>query len=101
MDITTTPAWSAALKSAAAISQTTLKDLFAQDSTRAETLSVEVSVGKDTMLVDFSKQNIDDTLKFFTCCSGNATSSNRLGEFVHMRSNTQNFFHHVNAIYID
>ena len=60
MDITTTPAWSAALKSAAAISQTTLKDLFAQDSTRAETLSVEVSVGEDTMLVDFSKQNIDD-----------------------------------------
>ena len=60
MDITTTPAWSAALKSAAAISQTTLKDLFAQDSTRAETLSVEVSVGEDTMLVDFSKQNVDE-----------------------------------------
>lgn len=60
MDITTTPAWSAALKSAAAISQTTLKDLFAQDSTRAEALSVEVSVGEDTMLVDFSKQNIDE-----------------------------------------
>ena len=42
MDITTTPAWSAALESAATISQTTLKDLFARDSTRAETLSIEV-----------------------------------------------------------
>lgn len=60
MDITTTPAWSAALKSAAAISQTTLKDLFAQDSTRAETLGVEVLVGEDAMLVDFSKQNVDE-----------------------------------------
>ena len=59
MDITTTPAWSAALKSAAAISQTTLKDLFAQDLSRVETLSVEVQLGEDTMLVDFSKQNVD------------------------------------------
>ena len=61
MDITTTPAWSAALDSAAAISQTTLKDLFDRDSSRAETLSVEVSVGKDVVLVDFSKQNIDES----------------------------------------
>ena len=61
MDITTTPAWSAALDSAAAISQTTLKDLFDRDSSRAETLSVEVSVGKDAVLVDFSKQNIDES----------------------------------------
>jgi len=60
VDITTTPAWSAALDSAAAISQTTLKDLFDRDSSRAETLSVEVPVGKDTMLVDFSKHNIDE-----------------------------------------
>jgi len=59
VDITTTPAWSAALKSAAAISQTTLKDLFAQDLSRVETLSVEVQLGEDTMLVDFSKQNVD------------------------------------------
>ena len=59
MDITTTPAWSAALDSAAAISQTTLKDLFDGDSSRTETLSVEVLVGKDALLVDFSKQNID------------------------------------------
>jgi glucose-6-phosphate isomerase len=59
VDITTTPAWSAALKSAAAISQTTLKDLFAQDSSRVETLSVEVLVGEDAMLIDFSKQNVD------------------------------------------
>ena len=59
MDITTTPAWSAALDSAAAISQTTLKDLFARDSSRAETLSVEVPVGKDALLVDYSKHNID------------------------------------------
>ena len=60
MDITTTPAWSAALDSAAAISQTTLKDLFDRDSSRAETLSVEVSVGKDALLVDYSKHNIDE-----------------------------------------
>ena len=60
MDITTTPAWSAALESAATISQTTLKDLFARDSARTETLSVEVPVGKDALLVDFSKQNIDE-----------------------------------------
>jgi glucose-6-phosphate isomerase len=60
VDITTTPAWSAALDSAASISQTTLKDLFAHDSTRAETLSVEVSVGADALLADFSKQNIDE-----------------------------------------
>ena len=60
MDITTTPAWSAALDSAAEISQTTLKDLFDRDSSRAETLSVEVPVGKDTLLVDFSKHNIDE-----------------------------------------
>ena len=59
MDITTTPAWSAALDSAASISQTTLKDLFARDASRAETMSVEVSVGKDALLVDFSKHNID------------------------------------------
>jgi len=59
VDITTTPAWSAALDSAAAISQTTLKDLFDGDSSRTETLSVEVLVGKDALLVDFSKQNID------------------------------------------
>lgn len=59
MDITTTPAWSAALDSAASISQTTLKDLFARDASRAETMSVEVSVGEDALLVDFSKQNID------------------------------------------
>ena len=59
MDITTTPAWSAALDSAAAISQTTLKDLFDGDSSRTETLSVEVLVGKDALLVDFSKQNFD------------------------------------------
>lgn len=60
MDITTTPAWSAALDSAATISQKTLKDLFASDSTRAETLSVEVPVGIDALLIDFSKQNIDE-----------------------------------------
>ena len=60
MDITTTPAWSAALDSAAEISQTTLKDLFDRDSSRAETLSVEVPVGKDTLLVDFSKHNINE-----------------------------------------
>ena len=60
MDITTTPAWSAALKSAATISQTTLKDLFAKDPTRAETLSVEVLAGEDAVLVDFSKQNVDE-----------------------------------------
>jgi len=59
VDITTTPAWSAALDSAAAISQTTLKDLFDRDSSRTENLSVEVLVGKEALLVDFSKQNID------------------------------------------
>lgn len=42
------------------MSQTTLKELFAQNSTRAETLSVEVLVGEDAVLVDFSKQNIND-----------------------------------------
>jgi glucose-6-phosphate isomerase len=61
VDITTTPAWSAALDSAAAISQTTLKDLFAHDSARAETLSIEVPIGQDALLVDFSKQNVDGT----------------------------------------
>lgn len=60
MDITTTPAWSAALKCADLISQTTLKDLFARNPARAETLSVELLVGEDTLLVDFSKQNVDE-----------------------------------------
>ena len=61
MDITTTPAWSAALDSASAISQTTLKDLFDGDSSRTETFSIEVLVGKDAVLVDFSKHNIDES----------------------------------------
>jgi glucose-6-phosphate isomerase len=60
VDITTTPAWSAALKNAATISQTTLKDLFARNSARAESLSIEVLVGRDAMFIDFSKQNVDD-----------------------------------------
>ena len=60
MDITTTPAWLAAQKSAASLTQTTLRELFARDSHRAQSLSIEVALGEGSLLADFSKHNLDE-----------------------------------------
>ena len=60
MDITTSSAWTAALNSAASLTQTTLRELFARDSHRAQSMSIEVALGEGSLLVDFSKHNIDE-----------------------------------------
>lgn len=59
MDITTSPAWLAALKCAATLEQTSLQELFARDPHRAQSLSIEVSLGDGSLLADFSKHNLD------------------------------------------
>lgn len=63
MDITKTPAWSALATHRHKIANRHLRDLFADDSRRFERFSIEL----EGMLVDFSKQRIDNEALELLC----------------------------------
>lgn len=60
MDPSTLPAWNALIDLATVNDQTTIAQLFRADSSRATSMSIELSLAGAEMLVDFSRQNVSN-----------------------------------------
>lgn len=60
MDPSTLPAWNALIDLATVNEQTTIAQLFRADSSRASSMSIELSLAGAEMLVDFSRQNVSN-----------------------------------------